>query len=347
MSDNTESQSAASFTLTLGGSDMTQADNKGVETLIFEDHVDMVAMVTVRLSQIGDEGDLPCAIGDELKLTIGTSGTEVFQGEVVGMEPRFSAKGGTSLTVRALDKVHRLGRGRKTRVFEEMTDADVVSSVGGEAGLSVDTDSTDETLPYILQRNESDIAFLKRLAARNNYILRIADGKLTFKKPQFEGSGYAIAMGDNLQDFRVSYNTTGLVQNVVVRGWDPEAKEEIVGEAAAGDVDQIGSGSLGVDTAGAFGDSTAYVTDVPVSSQSGADAVAKAEMNRIARQFARGTAKIAGNETVRAGTMVTFSGIKAAVNGTCFVIGTRHTVSTATGYTVELTFCSTSEGEAG
>lgn len=347
MSNNTETQTATSFTLTLGGTDMTQANNTGLDTLIFEDHVDMVSMVTVRLSQIGEEGDMPCAIGDELKLTMGTSGTEVFQGEIVGMEPAFSGKGGASLTIRALDKVHRLGRGRKTRVFEDMKDSDVVSSVGGDAGLSVDADTTDETLPYILQRNESDIAFLKRLAARNNFILRIADGKLAFKKPQFEGSGYAVKMGENLKDFRVNYNTASLVQNVVVRGWDPEAKEEIVGEATAGDVDQIGGGTLGVDTASAFGDSTAYVTDVPVSSQSGADAVAKAEMNRIARQFARGTATIAGNETVRAGTMVTFSGIKAAVNGTCFVIGTRHTISAGTGYTIELTFCSTSEGEAG
>ncbi len=347
MSSNTETQSAASFTLTLGSNEMTQADNKGLDTLIFEDHVDLVSMVTVRLSQIGDSGDLPCALGDELKLTMGTSGTEVFEGEIIAMEPTFSTKGGTSLTVRALDKVHRLGRGRKTRVFEEMTDSDVVSSVGGEAGLSVDADSTDETLPYILQRNESDVAFLKRLAARNNYLLRIADGKLAFKKPQFEGTGYEIKMGENMTDFRIHYNTTGLVQNVVVRGWDIEAKEEIVGEATTSDVDQIGSGSLGVDTAGTFGDSTAYVTDVPISSQSAADAVAQAEMNRIARKFARGTATIAGNEEVRAGTMVTFSGIKAAVNGTCFVVGSRHTISAGTGYTIELSFCSTSEGEAG
>lgn len=347
MSSDTETQSAASFTLKLGSTEQTQANNLGIVTLVFEDHVDLVAMVTVRMTKIGDSGDLPCAIGDEVTLKLGTSDAEVFQGEIISMKPGFSAKGGTSLTVRALDKVHRLGRGRKTRVFEDMKDSDVVSEVGGEAGLSVETDATEETLPYILQRNESDIAFLKRLAARNNFILRIADGKLTFQKPQFEGTGYAVAMGGNLRDFNIEYNTTNLVQNVVVRGWDPEAKEEIVGEATAGEVDQIGSGTLGVDTASAFGDSTAYVTDVPVSSQSGADAVAKAEMNRIARQFARGTAKIAGNETVRAGTMVTFSGIKAAVNGTCFVIGTRHMVSVATGYEVEVSFCSTSEGEAG
>ncbi len=347
MSTDTESQSAASFSLTIGSSDMTQANSAGVDTIIFEDHVDLVSIVTVRMGKIGEEGDLPCAIGDELVLKLGESDTEVFQGEIIGMEPSFSVKGGASLTIRALDKVHRLGRGRKTRVFEDMTDADVVSEVGGEVGLNVDADSTEETLPYILQRNESDIAFLKRLAARNNYILRIADGDLTFKKPQFEGTGYEIKYGGNLQDFRISYNTNSLVQNVVVRGWDMEAKEEIVGEATSSDVDQIGSGTLGVETAGAFGDSTAYVTDVPVSSQSGADAVAKAEMNRIARQFARGTAKISGNESVRAGTMVTFSGMKAAVNGTCFVVGTRHMVSTATGYTVELQFCSTSEGEAG
>ncbi len=347
MSSTTETQTAASFTLTLAGTDMTQADNQGLETMVFEDHVDMVSMVTVRFSQIGSDGNLPCAIGDELKLKLGESGTDVFEGEVIAIEPSFSQAGGTSLTVRALDKVHRLGRGRKTKVFEEMTDSDVVSSVGSDAGLSVDADGTDETLPYILQRNESDIAFLKRLAARNNYILRVVDGSLSFKKPQFEGTGYDIKFGENLRDFRISYNSVGQVQNVVVRGWDMVAKEEIVGEASTGDIDTIGGGALGADSAGTFGDSTAYVTDVPVASQSGADAIAKAEMNRLARQFARGTALIAGNESVRAGTMVTFSGITGAVNGTCFVVGSRHMVSTATGYSVELSFCSTCEGESG
>ena len=48
MSSKTETQSAASFTLTLGSNEMTQADNKGLDTLIFEDHVDLVSMVTVR-----------------------------------------------------------------------------------------------------------------------------------------------------------------------------------------------------------------------------------------------------------------------------------------------------------
>ena len=48
-----------------------------------------------------------------------------------------------------------------------MKDSDVVSEVGAESQLGVEVDATTETHKYILQRNESNLGFLKRLAAPN------------------------------------------------------------------------------------------------------------------------------------------------------------------------------------
>ena len=338
------SSSAVGYKLTIGGTEMTQAANDGVQQIVFEDHVDMVGMLTARIG--GGEGQPKWNfnIGDEVKLKLGSGTKEIFVGEVISVEPGFEVGGISSITVRALDKLHRLGRGRKTRNWEEMKDSDVASEVGKESGLSVDADSTPDTHAYILQRNESNIAFIKRLAARNNFVVRVTDGKLEFKKASFNSQKVQVKMGDNLRSVRLSFNSTDLVQKVVVRGWDIKAKKEIVGQAAIGDVTKIGGGDVGAQLAGKFGDSTAYITDVPVSSQAQANAVAKSEMERLARQFCKGSCTIAGNDQALAGSSLELSGLPKGQNGGFFVIATRHVVSKSSGYTTELQVCSNTMG---
>jgi len=346
MNDSNLVRSATSYLVTIGSREFKQTEKDGMAMLAIEDHVDLVQMLTLRVG--GGEGrpSWDLKIGDPVEAKVGEGKEAIFVGEVTALEPSFQVDGVSSMTVRAMDNTHRLGRGRKTRFWENMKDSDVVQEVGAESGLAVDTDATTEVLPYILQRNESNVAFLKRLAARNNYVLRVdpAGKKLLFKKASFQGKTTTVTMGKDLRSMRMAFNSSDQVQKVVVRGWDPSKKEEIVGEATSGDITAIGGGAKGADASACFGDSTAYVTDVPVSSQSMAKDIAKAELERLARGFCRGSAIIQGNDQVRAGTMVEFSGLPSGQNGTFFVLATRHVISGRTGYTTELTFCSNTMG---
>jgi phage protein D len=338
------SSTAVGYHLTIGGRSFEQTSNDGLEMLVFEDHVDMVDVLSVRLGGTESQPEWNFNIGDEVECTLGQGDTTIFKGEVTAMEPTFQVGGNTSITIRAMDKMHRLGRGRQTRFWEEMKDSDVASEVGAESGLAVGVDETEDLMPYILQRNESNIAFMKRLAARNNFLVRVVDGQLEFKKASFQGTATVIQMGDNLQSVRWNFNSAGQVQQVIVRGWDPSKKEAIVGMAGASDVTSIGGGELGAQLSAKFGDSIAYVTDVPVSSQGMANAIALSEMERHARQFARGTGRIKGNDALRAGTMIEFSGLSEGLNGSFYVMATRHVIQSKTGYSTEFTFCSNTMG---
>ena len=71
-----------------------------------------------------------------------------------------------------------------------------------------------------------------------------------------------------------------MVQKVIVQGWSIKDKKEIIGQSAAGEVTKIGGGKIGAEQASVFGESVAYITDVPVSSQEVANKIAKAEMER-------------------------------------------------------------------
>ena len=340
-----ERSSASGFEVNLGGQRFYQANEEGgVQLVVVEDHVDMVDMCTLRMGGMEDQPSWDWKIGQDVDAKVGKGSDAIFSGQITSLDPGYQVEGISTMNIRALDKMHILGRGRATRFFEEMSDGDIVKKVAGEAGVPCGDCEAGSTGKYTMQRNESNVAFLKRLAARNNFVLRMDHGKLTFKKANFGGGGFTLKMGENLRSLRLSYNSVDQVQKVVCRGWDVMKKEAIVGEATTGDVQKIGGGQLGADVAAQFGKSTAYITDVPILSQDAAKAVAKAEMNRLARQFCRGSATIQGAEQVRAGTTVTIEGLQQGVNGEVFVVSSRHIISNRTGYSTEFSFCATSLG---
>jgi hypothetical protein len=271
-----QSEQKMDYKLTISSDSFTQSDASGLVSLVVEEHVDMIGMLVCRFSA---SESLSYQIGDEVKLSVGDE--EVFTGFITALEPSMSVGSGAFATLRAMDPLYKLTRGRKTKQYDEMTDSDAAKQVLGDAGLSASADSTSPTHEYILQRNESDMAFLKRLAARNNFMLRMVDGKASFIKAQYSGNGTefefnASDSGDQapLVSVNMAYTSTDQVQKVTVRGWDYNKKEEIVGTSTASDVDKIGDGKLGLDVCSTFGDATAYVTDVPVSDQSSAYAAA-------------------------------------------------------------------------
>ncbi len=346
-SEETPHSSVPSYEITVGESSFSQPEGDGLQSVVIEDHVDMVTMFTMRLGGAEGRPEWGFNIGDAVEAKVGDGNVVLFKGAITALEPAFTMEGGASLTIRALDAIHILGRGRKTRYWEDVKDSDIVDEVGAECKVDTDIEATTESMSYVLQRNESNIAFLKRLAARNNYVLRVDEGVLTFKANQYSGEENTVTLGGNMRSLRISFNTTSQVSDVVVRGWDISSKEEVVGEASYADITQIGEGDIGSMVADAmFGQSIAYITDVPVSSQTQANDIALAEMERLARQFARGTGTVHGNDLVRAGSVVDLQGINAPFNGKYYVLASRHIISPRTGYTTEFTICSNSFGSA-
>ena len=257
-------QTVIGFQVQIGSASFNHNDSKGLVSVIMEDHVDMASVCSVTVSTAENQPTQSYNIGDKVSVKI-QKGTELFNGELIAIDYSFQGKGSSSLILKCLDHSHRLARGRVTRFWNDMTDADFASEVGAESQISVDADETPETHKYILHRNESNLSFLKRLAARNNFQLRVEPGTLMFKKASGSAYTYTLTTSSGLISLNVSYNSSDMVQQVVVRGWDILSKKEIVGIASSSEVETIGQGELGAQTASVFGEQTAYITDVPVS----------------------------------------------------------------------------------
>ena len=336
-------QTAAGYQIKVGSATFEQNSSGGLLSLIVEDHVDMASVCLVTISTAENQPTYSFSIGDKVSVSM-KSEKELFNGEVISIDHAFQTKGTSSMILKCIDNLHRLGRGRMTRFWNDKKDSDIAKEVGQESKLSVECDETPEMHKYILQRNESNISFLKRLAARNNFQLRIEPGKLLFKKSAMGGQTRKINTNSGLLSLNTSFNSADMVQEVIVRGWDVKTKKEIVGKASASDVKNIGSGTGGPQAASVFGNTTAYITDIPVSTQEMANQIAKSEMERIARKFCRGKCAIAGDDVVRAGTMIELTDFGRGLNGKYYVVSTRHILTPSSGYKTEIAFCSNTMG---
>jgi len=299
------------------------------------------------------------AVGSTVSVKLGyTGGTPepVFSGEIIGSVVGVAENSPRSYNLRAFDQLHHLTRGRKTRTFLEQKFSDIVSSVSTEYGLQADADDTQFKRDYVIQHNQTDLDFIRGIAGWLDYDLCIDHAQesgqnLKFKKPVVDGAGVVKAVyrtpnysaGDiSLRRFDVRQSMTRVVSKVIVRGWNPGQKSEIVGTASSSDVySTMGGSTSGPDeVASKWGDTERQITDYKVFSQDEADAVAKTKLNEYARTFLRGDIEVEGDARLHPGKLIEVSAVGERYDGMYFIEAATHVfrakVSRGGGYVTQL-----------
>ena len=127
------------------------------------------------------------AVGDDVSIDVPGGGAPalIFKGEITGIEPFADASGRPALTLRALNRLHRLARTRKSRVFEQQTDSDIVSAIAREAGLAFGSAGPEAAVVHdrVVQFDQTDLDFLRQRAARIGYEVFVGDSELNFVRP--------------------------------------------------------------------------------------------------------------------------------------------------------------------
>ncbi len=333
----TENQ-APRYTVTTAAGEFMHSKPMGLEFITVEDHVKMIGQCEVTF-RVGDDAARWKAleVGSDVEVKVGGDGRKLFVGAITGLRHAYQ-KGKNTLTVVAMDPLTKLASTRVTQIYEDMKHSDIASQVISRAGATPGTiDATSKVYPYVLQRNESDLRFLRRLAALNGYIVMANEGKIDFKKPQYAGGGTSIAK-DHVISMDYSMTPREVPKQITAIGWDYVKKEPVVGTASQGDVQNIGGGASAVDGKLFGGD--ASISDIWVDSQDEAKQIAASQLNHDARNFLRGRATVQGNGALHAGGMIKFEGQPDGFNAEGFVISSRHKIYVRGGFTTELVFCS-------
>jgi phage protein D len=332
--------SAAYFEVKICGINIKQEEPLGLSSILVEDHVDMIGLAEITIVGTDEFDWSNVSMGGDVEVILGGDDATLFTGFVTALRHQF-VRGEQRLTVQAMDPLIKLASSRVVKVYEEMSDSDIASKIISDGGCSSGTvDSTSGQSPHVFQRNESNLVFLRRLAARNGYIVQsTSDGKVDFKSAQFSGTALEIPQGSILS-FDYSFGVRNIPEKLTVYGWDPATKERVEGSASSGDIQTIGGGSNALSDLGDIWKGDSYISDVLVTSQDGASSIASGELNRLSRQFLRGKATVLGNASLRAGMNIKFTEQAPGFGPEAFVISTRHRVMGSGGFVTELMFCS-------
>jgi phage protein D len=253
----------------------------------------------------------------------------VFSGRISAIEGQFSATEPPSITVLAEDRLQDLRMTRRTRVFEDATDADAFRQIAGDHGLQPEIDADGPTHTLLAQVNQSDLAFLRERARWLDADVWVENSTLHIQKRanrSQNGDDLTLTLGRGLLEFSVTADLANQHTSVVVSGWDVAAKDQLSHQA---DDSALGS-ELDGDESGASILQTALgeridrlVHHVPLTS-SETQALAEAVFRAQARRFVYGAGLANGDARLRVGVQVQLEGLGPLFDGAYTISEARH-----------------------
>ena len=346
MSDKVQT-SIAVATIKVNGTNVSDAE-RDLEELVIDTSYNLPSMATIRLHdpQLTWVDSTTFKLGAELSIALAPSQSlinvqpaEVFLGEIVALEPTFSALGTHTLIIRAYDKSHRLHLGTKSRTFLKVTDSNIVSKIAQETGLQTGTITTTSAVhEYVIQPNLSDFAFLPLRAKRAGFHLAITQGKINFTKPATMKAGPVLMLGETLRTLTVRMSAARQAGEHIVRGWDFRAKKEIVARDKPAQLwSKNGQPKTGGAAAtSAFASTTASFTSFAPQTVDEAKAIVLAAATDQEGYFTEADGVSYGHPGLIAGIQLELKDLGKTFSGKYFITSATHIYNSA-GYEVHFT----------
>ena len=270
-----------------------------------------------------------------VEMGAGDAAGRIFEGRVTGLEGRFTGSRPPELLVMAEDKLQELRMTRRTRSWEDVSDADVIRQVAQAHGLRADVDVAGPTHRVVAQVNQSDLALARDRARAAGAELWLEDDTLKARaRPARDAGSLALTFGQKLHEFAVQADLAHQATGFTVSGWDVASKQAVQPEATGAVVQgELNGGDSGSDILRqAFGTRTQQVVhDLPVNEDE-ARALADAHFARAARRFVSGTGVAEGDARLRVGAELDLQRIGPLFEGTYWVTRVRHTFDAVNGY---------------
>ncbi len=313
-----------------------EEDTSGLKTLILR-----LQAVTPTTNAVGDDpAYLDGAVidfGSAVTVDFGPAGRSrtIFDGTVSAIELNLADGGTPHVSVYAEDALMQLRMTRRSRTYEDVTDADIAEAIAREHGLRAQTAAPGPVHRTVQQWNQSDLAFLRDRAALLQAELWVDDGTLHFAtRPNRSGGEVTLVHGNELLSAHIRADLAHQRTAVVVAGFDHDAERDIEEE---GDADvvraEVTGGRIGPEVLGdALGERRSVRTrEVPTTARQ-ARGWAEAEMLRRSRSFVTLDGVTAGTPELSVGTRVALDRAGTPFSGPgYYTTWVQHSFEPATG----------------
>jgi phage protein D len=253
----------------------------------------------------------------------------ILTGLITEITTDFASGSTPELSISGYDHLYPLTIGKHTRHWEGAPDSDAVEEVARSRGVTTNVQPTSPSKPRIDQNNETDLAFVEKLAARNGATFYQRHGELYFGPRQNTGAEVVeLEWGQGLVSFSPEANLARQIGEVRVHAWSAQNGEPMVGVARRGEEtgrdNQAASG--GERVVRALADESTLTMRAAFHNEAEAEARAKAVLEERAQQFVTGTGQSIGLPELVPDTNVALLGLGRGFSKTYYVSEATHTV---------------------
>jgi len=326
------------FEMMVGNRKLETSIAKSIMQITVTEHLSGPNSFSFRLNDpklaLIDEKKGPFTEGTRVEIDLGFVGKtrKMIVGEISALTADLPSSGPAAVEVQGFDRFHGLHRGTVYRQFggespgSGLSDSEIVSQIAAEMQLQPIVEETGARASPRIQNNITNFDFLQKLAQENDYFVKVDSGTIYFRsQPPQRPDTIRLEWGKNLVSFSPRLSTAGLVNEVVVRGWDQVRKQRILVNVKR-DPTQLPISPAGLKqiSKGAGGRSQ-RVIDVPVSSFPEAKAIADSILRKQQVTAVAGSGTCLGDPAIRAGAKLELSGI-GRFAGSYFITRVTHTI---------------------
>ncbi|MDC7224756.1 MAG: contractile injection system protein, VgrG/Pvc8 family [Spirochaetales bacterium] len=327
-----------SFIVYINGTRLGVAHEASVRQIVVKDQLDSPSTCRLILSDMDrawvDSADFELAQNVSVFLGFKDAVEEVFNGEITGSEVILKKQADATVVLNCSNKMHRLFKVNKHRIFNQVTDEDILTTIVGEYGLTADADVLSTEHVVRVQEGISDYEFLKRMADEYHYRLWVKEDILYLKEDPTSTADIVLEWGKTLLDFNASRETEKLVTEVEVVGWDNMSGDGFSAVAADSLVTlKVGTGNLGQKVASDnFGVRRLVVKDEDVPDQQTAETKATNILSGNSWAFMKAQAVCEGDNRIMAGCSVDIKETGERFSGLYRVKKVLHNYHASSGY---------------
>lgn len=195
------------------------------------------------------DGDLPAGdfpvssskvfeVGAEVEIEAGYLGqpsahASLFKGVVVRHAVEAGAAG-ASLRLELRDRALVLAQGRRTALYQDLTDGDVFKRLVGDAGLKVGKiDATRYKHPALVQYQCSDWDFLLVRAEAQGRVITVVDGMVSLLEPKAASTvDHTLSYGDEVYAFELEVDGLAGAAGAKAMAWDSKTQAALTGQGS-------------------------------------------------------------------------------------------------------------------
>lgn len=270
------------------------------------------------------------APGSEVEILAGYKSVEktIFKGIIIkhGLRLRVSQHPQTELVVECRDEAVKMTVGRKTDVFAEKKDNEIISQIIGKYGkLTKSVGATETKHAEVIQYDTTDWDFVMTRAEKNGMVIIVNDGKITVDKPKINPPKFEVVYGVSLSKFHGEIDARTQLAKVQSFGWDAAAHQLVTGNGQAfeGDGDIGGDLSksklaqvVGLDS---YWLQNPVQTTVKLMQEEASSRLMRSSLARI-----RGKVSFLGTHEVAPGDVIELKGLSKRFNGKVYCGGIEH-----------------------